>query len=218
MNDGWMQPVARFFVIYVRRGVNGMNWMIFGFTLITAYLVGSFPTALVYSRIWHGVDIRTLGDGNMGARNTKRQFGVKAGVFVALVDILKGVAAMYIAAIADLPLEGKLAAGVLVILGHDFPIFARFKGGQGFATTSGVFIYLFPLPAAIGGLIYGGMLLFTHNSDLAASLAMGQLFLYELISGASLLVLAFIVLSLLFVPLKQWIDKPRRQTLLQEHS
>ena len=143
---------------------------------------------------------------------------MKAGVFVAFTDILKGIAAMYLAALADLPLEGKLAAGVLVILGHDFPIFAHFKGGQGFATTSGVFIYLFPIPAAIGGMIYAVLMLLTHNSDLAASLAMGQLFLYQLISGASLLVLAFIVLSLLFVPLKQWIDKPRRQTLLQEHS
>ena len=195
-----------------------MNWMLFWVTLMMAYLIGSFPTALVYSRIWHGIDIRTLGDGNMGARNTKRQFGMKAGVFVAFTDILKGIAAMYLAALADLPLEGKLAAGVLVILGHDIPIFAHFKGGQGFATTSGVFIYLFPIPAAIGGMIYAVLMLLTHNSDLAASLAMGQLFLYQLFSGASLLVMAFIVLTLLFVPLKQWMDKSRRQIILQEHS
>jgi hypothetical protein len=67
-------------------------------------------------------------------------------------------------------------------------------------------------------MIYAVMMLLTHNSDLAASLAMGQLFLYQLFSGASLLVMAFIVLTLLFVPLKQWMDKSRRQIILQEHS
>ena len=180
-----------------------------------AYLIGSIPTALVYSRLRQGADIRVLGDGNMGARNIKRQFGMRAGVLVALVDIVKGLLAVMLADLAGLALGGQMLAGAAAILGHDFPIFAGFKGGQGFAATTGVFLYLFPSPGLIGLVIYFGVYWLTRSSDLAAGLAMGQLFLHLALSGAAALTLAYVVAVLLFVPFKKWLDRPRRQLLEQ---
>jgi glycerol-3-phosphate acyltransferase PlsY len=180
-----------------------------------AYLIGSFPTALLYSRLRGRADIRALGDGNMGARNTRRHFGMRAGVLVAVVDILKGLLAVMLADLAGLPLGGQMLAGAAAILGHDFPLFAGFKGGQGFAATTGVFLYLFPLPALLGLAIYFTVYALTRSSDLGAGLAMGQLFLYEIFTGAPLLTLVYIVGVLLFVPLKKWLDSPRRRELAE---
>lgn len=177
--------------------------------VLAAYIIGSFPTALVYSRLRHHVDIRTLGDGNMGARNTKRQFGFYAGALVATVDILKGVGAVLLAILLRLPLEWQLLAGAAVILGHDFPVFAKFKGGQGFATTSGVFLALFPIPALIGFVIYAFLYLLFHNSDLSAVFAMSQLALHVTLDREPTISLVFIVLVLLFIPFKKWLDRQR---------
>lgn len=186
-----------------------MKWMILLAVLLGAYLIGSFPSALVYSRLRHGKDIRRMGDGNMGARNIKRHFGLRAGVLVALADIVKGLTAVWVADLAALPLEGQLLAGAAVIAGHDYPVFAGFKGGQGFAATTGVFLYLFPLPALIGLVIYTAVYLLTRSSDLGAGLGMGQLFLHEIFTGAEVISLAFIVGMLLFIPLKQRLDRGR---------
>jgi glycerol-3-phosphate acyltransferase PlsY len=176
--------------------------------LIISYLIGSFPTALVYSKAVHGQDIRYIGDGNIGARNTTHQFGTFAGIIVGVVDISKGVMAMILASAFQLPLVWQLAAGAASILGHDFSIFARFSGGKGLATTTGVFLVLFPTPALIGGALYGAIYYFFHHSDLAASISMGVYVLLVVLMGAPLIAVCFIVIVLFFVPLKKWLDKP----------
>lgn len=178
--------------------------------LLGAYLLGSIPTGLWLTHALTGKDIRTLGDGNTGARNVKCVLGSSAGWLVGAVDILKGMLAVLLAVLADLPFELQMIAGGAAILGHDFPIFARFRGGQGFATTTGVFLALFPLPALAGTVVYLVLYLLFHNSDLAASFGMGLLALLKLLDGSSWLVLLFIVGALLFIPLKQRLDKPRR--------
>jgi len=180
--------------------------------ILVAYLLGSLPTALVYSRR-RGKDIRALGDGNMGAANTKRQFGFRAGLLVGLADIAKGLAAVLLAVAFELPLEWKLAAGGAAILGHDFPVWAGFKGGQGLATTAGVFMGLQPLPALIGFTIYGLVYLLTRSSDIGAGLGAGQLALHVWLKGEPLIVVGFIVTALLFIPLKKWLDRPRREAI-----
>jgi glycerol-3-phosphate acyltransferase PlsY len=188
--------------------------MLLEFTLVLiAYVIGSFPTALVYSRLVHNVDIRTLGDGNMGARNLKRQFGFAAGLLVALADIFKGALAVWLTMLAGLAVEWQLLAGAAAILGHDYPLFAAFRGGQGFAATTGVFLALFPLFTLIGIAVYIFLFLVFHNSDIAAGVGMALLVLLEALQRPPLIVMAFMVLVLLFVPVKQWLDRPRREEL-----
>ena len=178
--------------------------------LIISYVIGSFPTALVYSKVAHRKDIRHIGHGNMGARNTTHQFGIFAGTIVGVVDISKGMMAMFLASALQLPLVWQLAAGAASILGHDFSIFARFTGGKGLATTTGVFLVLYPIPALIGGTLYGAIYFISHQSNLAASISMGVYVLLVVLRGAPLISVGFIVIVLLFVPLKKWIDKPRK--------
>lgn len=177
--------------------------------VLAAYLLGSIPTALIYSRLAHGSDIRALGDGNMGARNSKRNFGWRGGILVALADILKGALAVLLAEELGLSIYEKMLCGGAAILGHDFPLFARFKGGQGFATTTGVFLGLFPLVTLIGAMIYFILFFMTRNSDLAAGIGMGFIWLTQIISGQPLYVIMFIVGTLLFIPFKKWLDRVR---------
>jgi glycerol-3-phosphate acyltransferase PlsY len=177
--------------------------------LLIAYLLGSIPTALIYSRFKFGMDIRELGDGNMGARNSKRQFGWSAGILVALADILKGCLAILLAKEAESSVFWQYLAGAAVILGHDFPIFAHFKGGQGFAVTTGVFLGLFTEISLVGFCIYIVIYFTTRVSDLAAGIGMGFVFITTWITGTSFLPCIFIVLILLFIPFKKWIDRGR---------
>jgi glycerol-3-phosphate acyltransferase PlsY len=120
------------------------------------YLLGSVPTGYLVGRA-RGVDLRTTGSGNIGATNTLRVLGWRAGVFVLAVDALKGFAAVWLAgrgwpevagaeAAAREPLA--LVAGVAAILGHNYTCWLGFKGGKGIATSAGVLLGL--MPAALG--------------------------------------------------------------------
>jgi len=186
-------------------------------TVLAAYLLGSVPTALLYSKLTQGVDIRELGDGNMGARNSKRQFGWRAGLFIALADIIKGALAVQLAVVVGLPEVWNYLCGAFVVLGHDFPIFAKFKGGQGFATTTGVFLSLFPGLTLIGFVIYVIVYFTTRITDLASSLGMGFIAAATWLKCGSLATIGFIVLLLLFIPVKKWLDRDR-MTVIQERE
>jgi glycerol-3-phosphate acyltransferase PlsY len=124
----------------------GLPWWM----LVIAYLVGSFPTAFLVGKA-NGVDLRTVGSGNLGATNVFRTLGWKWGLLVYLVDGLKGlVPVLWLPALAgqDGHLPAQLALGVAAIAGHVKPIFLLGKGGgKGVATASGVFIGLAPVPA-----------------------------------------------------------------------
>ena len=114
--------------------------------MIVSYLIGSFPTAYVVSRITKGIDIRAAGSGNMGAANVHRVIGHSWGVFVAIVDVLKGALAILITGIASTVTAPWLLslAGLAAVLGHNYPIWLKFQGGKGVATTYGVVFFLYP--------------------------------------------------------------------------
>lgn len=179
-------------------------------TVMSAYLLGSLPTALLYSKR-RGEDIRVLGDGNMGATNTKRRYGFRAGLLVGLMDIAKGLAAVLLAIGLRLPLEWQLAAGGAAIIGHDFPIFAGFRGGQGLAAIAGVLLGLYPLQTLLGLALYGLVYLLTRHADLGAGIGAGQIVLHVWLKGVPLFAVGFIVALFLTVPLKKWLDRSRRQ-------
>ncbi len=116
-----------------------LYWII---TLVLAYLIGSVPSGVIVTRLWRGVDIRSYGSGSTGATNVLRTLGPKAAVLVFILDIAKGSAAVAIAkglAVSDLNIA---VAGVLVVAGHSWPVFARFRGGKGVATGLGVLLLL----------------------------------------------------------------------------
>jgi len=128
-----------------------MQWLVITTGLITAYLLGSIPTAVWVGKWFYGRDIRNEGSGNAGATNTIRVLGVKAGIPVILVDVFKGFLAVWFMH-AFIPQEWavssatylQMLAGFLAVLGHVFPVFASFRGGKGVATLLGMGIALFP--------------------------------------------------------------------------
>jgi glycerol-3-phosphate acyltransferase PlsY len=119
---------------------------------VLAYLLGSIPSAVWIGKRFHNIDVREHGSGNAGTTNTIRVLGWVTGIPVLLIDLAKGwLAAMlpvffHLAAPASALLTDlQLAAGVIAIVGHIFPVFAGFRGGKGVATVFGVFLALQPL-------------------------------------------------------------------------
>jgi len=125
----------------------------FSLSLLTGYLLGAIPFGLLIARI-KGVDIRQHGSRNIGATNVWRVCGWRYGLPVFVLDVLKGVAAIFLArwiAVrfgADPAWTGIIAA-LGCIIGHSFPIWLGFKGGKGVATSLGVFLGLMPVPGLV---------------------------------------------------------------------
>lgn len=111
---------------------------------VIAYLLGSIPSALIVGKIGYKKDIRKHGSGNLGATNAFRVLGVKAGIIVTLADILKGTLATVLPILFDAPVH-PLLIGLFAVIGHTYPIFARFKGGKAVATSGGIILGSFPL-------------------------------------------------------------------------
>jgi len=113
-------------------------------SVIIGYLLGSIPTAYIVSRVRKGTDIRTIGSRNMGGANVMREIGAHEGVFVGLFDIAKGAGAILIAQALNVSELWIFGAGFAAVLGHNFPLFAGFRGGRGSATSIGIFLVLAP--------------------------------------------------------------------------
>lgn len=121
--------------------------------LALSYLSGSIPTSFLIGKLFHGVDLREHGSGNLGATNAFRVLGAKSAVPVVLVDVGKGFLPVWL--FADLARAGMgwtLAFGAAAILGHMFSVWVGLKGGKGIATSAGVFLALAPW-AVLGGLV-----------------------------------------------------------------
>jgi len=122
-----------------------MPWLI----IILGYFLGSIPTAYIVGHILKGVDIRQIGDENMGAANTFRQLSAKAGVTVGLIDAGKGALAILIAQAANIPQVAVLFTGAAAVIGHNWPVFIGFRGGRGECTTIGVLLTVITQPMLI---------------------------------------------------------------------
>ncbi|OHB85015.1 MAG: acyl-phosphate glycerol 3-phosphate acyltransferase [Planctomycetes bacterium RBG_19FT_COMBO_48_8] len=125
-----------------------MTQVFFPLAIITAYLLGSIPFGLLIAKA-HGKDIRSIGSGNIGATNVSRALGRKWAYFCFVLDVLKGLIPMLATMLITEPdsvltLWLWLAVGCAAILGHIFPIYVKFKGGKGVATSFGVAMGLWP--------------------------------------------------------------------------
>ena len=146
---------------------------------ITAYLLGSIPTAIWYGEAYFGVDVREHGSGNAGATNTFRVLGKRAGTVVLLIDAIKGWIATSIALMlyyghiidwADCQ-NLKLLFGFAAVFGHIFPIFSNFKGGKGVATLLGMVMSVHPEAALVCMVIFFLVFISFHYVSLGAIIA-----------------------------------------------
>ena len=152
--------------------------------IIFSYLLGSIPSAYIAGRALKGIDIRKVGDGNVGAANAYHEIGRFAGWIVLVVDVCKGAAAVLITQIFASQLIVFLA-GLAVIVGHTWPLYIGFKGGRGEATTAGVLVAL--LPQAMLSLLGIAIIPFaiTRNTMVLGAILFAPLWLGALIMGAS---------------------------------
>lgn len=147
--------------------------------IIAAYLLGSIPFALIIATA-HGKDLRKIGSGNIGATNLSRALGKRWGYFCFCLDVAKGLAPMLAASSfnSSPPTTSQLfvclAVGVAAVLGHIFPIYVKFKGGKGVATSFGVALGLWPyytLCAAVAVMIWVVVVLIWRYISLASIIA-----------------------------------------------
>lgn len=145
-------------------------------TAVAAYFLGSIPFGYLAAKA-KGIDIRTVGSGNIGATNAMRVLGKPTGIAVLLLDAAKGFAA--VALLADgLPQmlhwsvpniqTNQIIAGIGAVLGHNYTCWLKFKGGKGIATTAGVFLALAPWPLLIAFIVFVAVLLLTKYVSVAS--------------------------------------------------
>lgn len=149
--------------------------------LVVAYLLGSFPTGLVVSKLTRNVDVRDYGSGKTGATNVLRTAGAKAAALVLVGDIVKGALAVLLARYLLDSLWIEAAAGFVVIVGHNWPITLRFRGGRGVNTTLGGVLVLSPLAGIVCGLFSVLIMAITRYVSLGSILGALSLSLFMLL-------------------------------------
>lgn len=126
---------------------------------VLAYLIGSIPFGLLIAKT-QGKDIRRLGSGNIGATNVLRCLGKPLGITCFILDVLKGfLPAFFFPKLGNCGAEFGILFGAAAILGHNFPVFLKFKGGKGVATSAGVLLGVAPL-AVVAGLVTWGIVFY----------------------------------------------------------
>ena len=138
-----------------------MGYFILFLGFAAAYIIGSIPTAYIFGRVLKGIDIREYGSGNTGATNVFRVIGKGPGIAVLVIDIIKGfISATYLAsgflymAPVTRPELYRILVGLSAIVGHNWTIFLKFKGGKGVAASAGVVIGLIPKIFWLGFLVW----------------------------------------------------------------
>ena len=139
----------------------------------------------------------------MGARNIKHVFGWRAGVLVGFVDFFKGALVAYLARSFGFKLSWQLLSGVAVVAGHDFPVFAEFRGGQGMAASLGTMSILFWQEFLIGLLFFTLIFLLTRHFDLSASVGFGLMVLFLVKNLKPLDSIVYSIFLLLVIPIKK---------------
>jgi acyl phosphate:glycerol-3-phosphate acyltransferase len=146
--------------------------------IIISYLVGSISFAWIIAKL-HGVDLRAIGSGNLGATNLSRACGKKWAYICFVLDVLKGfapaIAAKELLNISDSPSAAVLAVwltvGIAAILGHVFPFYLKFKGGKGVATSFGVALGIWPyytIPSILVFILWAAIVLIWRYISLAS--------------------------------------------------
>ena len=157
-----------------------------------SYLLGATPTSYWVGRVFHGVDLRDHGSGNLGATNAFRVLGWKSALPVVIVDIAKGWLPVWLfPLLAGVAFPWTLAFGTAAIFGHMFSLWVGFKGGKGMATSAGVFLGLAPLAVLAGFVIWLAVALGTGYVSLASvvvSAALPPLIAFTPHEGGSTLV------------------------------
>ncbi len=141
-----------------------MNYV---WVFLIGYLLGGIPFAVVISKLIRNEDIRNYGSGNPGSSNMARKYGIGIGVIVMALDVLKGVFASLIG-FWLLGEAGMYYGGLMAVVGHNWPVYLRFKGGKGVATSFGMICVIMPYWAIAAIIVYILMVLLFKYASLGS--------------------------------------------------
>lgn len=176
--------------------------------LVAAYMCGSIPFGILWTRWLKKGDPRTVGSGNIGTTNVYRLAGIKVSALVYLSDFLKSALPLYFS-----PQEYQLPMGVACIVGHIFPIFLKFKGGKGVAPACGVMAIVMPVHFMVAALIWGAILKTTGYMSLASLCGiLGAFILTALFFDHSATVAMALITALIFYAHRENIARLMRGT------
>ncbi|RFU68686.1 glycerol-3-phosphate 1-O-acyltransferase PlsY [Bacillus sp. V59.32b] len=153
-------------------------------TILLAYLIGSIPSGLIIGKLFYNTDIREHGSKNLGGTNTFRTLGVKAGLVVTAMDILKGTLATLLPLMLGTGAEvHQLLAGVVAVVGHMYPVFAGFKGGKAVATSGGILLAYTPFLFLLVVIIFFISLYLTKYVSLSSMIVAVVAVIYTLLTS-----------------------------------
>ncbi|MEN7972407.1 MAG: glycerol-3-phosphate 1-O-acyltransferase PlsY [Verrucomicrobiota bacterium] len=179
---------------------------------IVSYLFGAVPFGLLVARS-RGVDIRSKGSGNIGATNVFRVIGKGWGIFTFVLDALKGfIPAFFFPVVGNLAGDWGVLFGMVAIIGHSFPVYLKFKGGKGVATSAGMLLGVAPLAVGIGFLCWVLCMVISRYVSLSSIIAAVAVAIVVWIQGDKGLVVN-IALTLLAV-LVVWLHRANIKRLL----
>ncbi|MDC0047367.1 glycerol-3-phosphate acyltransferase [Chloroflexi bacterium] len=131
--------------------------------IIFAYLLGSVPTAYIYFRIKQNKDIRNYGSGNSGALNIWRSQNISSGALVLIIDLIKAISIALTGKNIEISEVGFYIGTVCSVLGHNYPVYLKFKGGKGVSVVAGITLVIITIPSFIAGITIGIIGLITKS-------------------------------------------------------
>jgi len=182
-----------------------------------SYFIGSIPFSYIVARKVKGVDLRLVGEGNVGGRNVWHVVGKKYGAIAALLDVAKGFMAYWLGFLLGLLPWYIWLCGFFVVLGHGFPIFLKGRGGKGAASAMGFLLAMQPLIIVISGLLIAALYLPFRRFHLAISVGMASIpILWWAVLKKPWPELVILLSFLLFLGLKRVIDEPYMRRIKQQ--
>ncbi len=181
---------------------------------IVCYLLGAVPFSVLFSRGMLHKDVRRYGSGNPGTSNMTRAFGIKYGLLVLLFDMAKGFGAVYLGQWIMGPL-GAYFGALCAVAGHNWPIYLKFKGGKGVATTVGVMLAFVPYITLIAMACFVAVLVVSRYFSLGSLVCLGLIWVLVLalhFTDTYLMVLCSVLVLAAFVQHKANIRRLKNGT------
>jgi glycerol-3-phosphate acyltransferase PlsY len=182
-----------------------------------SYLLGSIPFSYIVARVVKGVDIRIVGEGNVGGRNVWHVVGKSYGILAGFLDFVKGIGAFGLGYLFGLDSLWIWICGFFAVIGHCFPIFLKGRGGKGAATAMGFLFAMQPIVISISGALMGVSYVIFRNFHISISLGMASIpVLWKFAFGKTWTETAVLLAFLLFLGLKRVIDEPYMRRIKTE--
>ncbi|MFW6148485.1 MAG: glycerol-3-phosphate 1-O-acyltransferase PlsY [Atribacterota bacterium] len=174
---------------------------------LTSYLIGSIPFGYLVGKYGKGIDIRDYGSGNIGVANCYRVMGSKYAIMVLIGDCLKGIFPVLITRwLTTEQISFYLLVGLFAIIGHNWSIFLKFKGGKGIATTYGVVLAFYPYIAIISALIWGAIVLKTKFAALGSIASVSFMLVLSFLFKTPLEFKIFTILIIIFAIIRHHVN------------